>query len=205
MKIKTSILLLITIGVLSGCLNMNSPEDQASYIKCHNSFDSKLVDIIPKKIPNSFVSYGYSSPEYFFYDYAGMHITTKISDEDEYHELRKMYSENAKAIKNSSDKCLIIVTTSDNELKEGVQGNFNCKQPIPIPQYAIFKPVDGKNNSNRIKNLEVIVLDFQFKDILKSADLTERQNLPEELSKGYSKGVTINKNNMTIQKWVVIW
>ncbi|WP_127844413.1 hypothetical protein [Psychroflexus aestuariivivens] len=205
MKIKTYIFLILSLIVLEGCLNMNSPEDQANYIKCYNSFDSKLIDIIPNKIPNSFVSYGYSSPKYFFYDYAGMHITTKISDEDEYNKLREKYSEKAKAIKNSSDKCLIIITTSDNELEEGVQGNFNCEQPIPIPQYAIFKPDGGKNNINRIKNLEIIVLDFQFTDILNSADLTERKNLPEELSKGYSKGVTINKNNMTIQKWVVFW
>ena len=205
MKINIIIFLILTLGLLSGCLNMNDPKEQAHYINCYNSFDSTLVNIMPKKIPNNFVSYGYSSAEYFFYDYAGMHVTTRISDEYEYNELREKYSENAKAIKNSSDECLIIITTSDNELEDGVQGNFNCKQPIPIPQYVIFKPNDEKNNLNRIKNLEIIVLDFQFTDILKSADITERKNLPQELSKGYSKGVTLNKNDMTIQKWVAVW
>lgn len=191
--------------LLTGCLNMNSPEDQANYIKCYNSFDSNLIDIIPKKIPNNFVSYGYSSPEYLIYDYAGMHVTTKISDEEEYNQLRKKYSENAKAIKNSLDNCLVIITTSDKELEEGVQGNFNCEQPVPIPQYAICKPEYGEKKINRIKNSEIIIVDFEFTDILDSADKTERKNLPKELSKGYSKGVTIDKNNMTIQKWVVVW
>ncbi|MFC4636573.1 hypothetical protein ACFO3O_21895 [Dokdonia ponticola] len=197
---------IIAVGLFTSCINMNDPEDQAQYISCYNSFDPVLVNLIPKKIPNNYVSFGYASLDYLdkVDDYAGMYITTKISDLKEYSSLKDNYSKQAKAIKNSLDSCLIIISTY-GELDIGAQGDFNCDNPIPIPQYGICK----ENNSNQLwereGNLEIIILDYQYSDLSKRTDQKKRKDIPSELSTGYSKGITLNKNNMTIQKWIVVW
>jgi hypothetical protein len=195
------------IVVLStGCINMHEPTEQAKYINCYNSFDSFLVDIIPKKIPNDYVRYGYASLKHLSgaNKYAGMHLTTRISDLTEYSNLKNKFLEQAKTITSSLDTCLMVVQTY-GRLEASVQGNFNCDKLVPVPQFGICVVNDSTHMWQRIKNADIIVLDFKFKDILNRPDSELRTDIPKELSTGYSKGVTLNKNDMTIQKWVIVW
>ncbi|THD67407.1 hypothetical protein E7Z59_07025 [Robertkochia marina] len=185
---------------------MNEPKDQAKYISCYNSFDSSLVNLIPKKIPNSYLSLGYASLDYFngIDDYAGMYITTRITNVDELNLIRAKYSKEAKSIKHSLDSSLIVINTY-GKLENSVQGNYNSEAPIPVPQYAICEPNESTHLWERIKDLEIIIVDYRFTDLLKRPDSKKRKDLPEELSTGFSKGITINKTNMTLQKWVIVW
>lgn len=185
---------------------MNEPKEQAQYISCYNSFDSDLVSLIPNKIPNSYVSLGYASLDYLdeIDDYAGMHITTKISGLKEYDKLKNLYSEKAKAEKGSLDSCVIVIGTY-GKFENGVQGNFNCENPIPVPQYGICVANDSTHLWERIKDVEIMIVDFQFTDLLKRSESKKRTDLPIEFSTGFSKGITLNKTDMTIQKWVIVW
>jgi hypothetical protein len=205
MRIKI-LYLIVAVGLFTGCINMNDPSEQAQYVSCYNSFDSDLVNLIPSKIPNNYVSLGYASLDYLNEkdDYAGMHITTKISDLKEYDKLKNQYSKIAKAVKKSSDSCVIVIRTY-GKFENGVQGNFNCDNPIPVPQYGICEANDSTYLWEREKDLEIIIIDYEYSDLLKRSDTKIRKDIPTELSTGYSKGVTFNKNNMTIQKWVVVW
>lgn len=206
MRINKIIYLTFICGILTSCLNMNEPKEQAQYINCYNSFDSSLVNLIPNKIPNSFVSLGYASLDYFneIDDYAGMHITTKIANEDELKVLRNKYSKKAKSINNSVDSCLIVINTY-GKLEKGVQGNYDFINPIPVPQYGICIANDSTHLWERIKDVEIIIVDFQFTDLLKRPESKKRKDLPLGLSTGFSKGITLNKTNMTIQKWLIVW
>ena len=187
---------------------MNDPKQQAEYIKCYNSFDTSLVNLMPKKIPNNFLNMGYASLDYLdndgFSNYAGMHITTKINDLNEYTDLRDRYSNQSKSIKNSTDSCLIVISTY-GRFEDGVQGSFHCDKPIPVPQYGICEANDSTHLWERLKDIELIILDFKYKDLLNRTDSEKRKDIPSKLSAGYSKGITLNKNNMTIQKWVIVW
>lgn len=185
---------------------MNDPKKQAKYVNCYNSFDSSLVNLLPNKIPNNYIRYGYASFEYLneLNNYAGMHMTTKISNLEEYTNLKNEFSKKAKSINNSMDSCLIIIETY-GKLENSAQGNFNCNKPIPVPQYGVYIENDSTHLWERAKDVEIIILDYKFTDLLKRPDSRIRKDLPKEFSTGYSKGVTFNKSNMTIQKWVVVW
>jgi len=203
---KIFLYLILVFGLFTACINMNDPKQQAEYISCYNSFDTSLVDIIPKKIPNNFVNMGFASLDYLNEsdDYAGMHITTKISDLNEYSELKDKFSRQAKSINNSLDSCLIIIWTY-GRFENGVQGNFNCDKPIPVPQYGICDANDSTHIWERIKDNEIIVLDYEYRDLLKRPYTKIRKDIPAGFSTGYSKGITLSKKDMTIQKWLIVW
>ncbi|MBS2100024.1 hypothetical protein [Carboxylicivirga linearis] len=200
--------LILAFGLFTACINMNDPKQQAEYIKCYNSFDTSLVNLMPRKIPNNFLNMGYASLDFLdgrgFNKYAGMHIKTKIKDLNEYTELKNKYSSQAKSINKSTDSCLIIVSTY-GQFEDGVQGSFHCNKPIPVPQYGICDANDSTNLWERLNDIEIIVLDYEFKDLLNRPDSKKRKDMPTELLTGYSKGITLNKNNLTIQKWVIVW
>lgn len=198
--------LILIFGLFTSCINMNDPKQQASYINCYNSFDTSLVNLLPKKIPNNFINMGFASLDYFDEsdDYAGMHLTTKVKDLNEYNELKNKYSRQAKSTNNSTDSCLIVIWTY-GRFENGVQGGFNCDKRIPVPQYGICDANDSTHLWERITDIEIIVLDYEYKDILNRPDRKKRKDLPLELSSGYSKGITLSKNDMTIQKWVIVW
>ncbi len=198
--------MVLVLVLFTSCINMNDPQNQARYISCYNSFDTSLVNHLPKKIPNNFINMGYASLDYLDEsdDYAGMHITTKIKNSEEYTEIKNNYLNQAKSINNSLDTCLIVIWTY-GRFEKGVQGDFNCEKPIPIPQYSICDANDSTHLWERITNNEIIVLDYEYKDLLNRPDSRMRKDMPARLSTGYSKGITLSKNNMTIQKWVIVW
>ena len=198
--------LILIFGLFTSCINMNAPKQQAHYINCYNSFDTSLVNLIPKKIPNNFINMGFASLDFLDEsdDYAGMHITTRIKNLNDYTDLRNKYSRQAKSINNSLDSCLIVIWTY-GRFEEGVQGNFICDQPIPVPQYGICDANDSTHLWGRIKDIEIIVLDYEYTDLLSRPDSKKRKDMPTGLSTGYSKGITLSKKNMTIQKWVIVW
>jgi len=185
---------------------MHDPKHQAEYNSCYNSFDPSFVDIMPKKIPNNLVSYEFASLDNLkdLSTFAGMSITTRIKDLEEYTELKKRFSENAKSINNSLDSCLVIIKTY-GKLKDGGQGNVICDKPIPVPQNSIFVANDSTHLWERKKDVELIVLDFKYKDILNRRESKLRKDMPPGLSAGFSKGITLSKNDMTIQKWLIVW
>jgi len=198
--------LILVSGLFAACINMNDPERQAQYISCYNSFDNSLVNLFPKKIPNNYLNMGFSSLDNFDEsdDYAGMKITTKIKDLNEYADLRNRYASQAKSINKSIDSCLIVVWTY-GRFENGVQGSIHCDNPIPVPQYGICDANDSTHLWERITDIEIIVLDYKYEDILSRTDTEIRKDLPLELSTGYSQGITLSKNNMTIQKWLIVW
>ncbi len=198
--------IVVILGILSSCINMNDPKIQADYIRCYNSFDSTLVEFFPDRLPNSFIGYGFASLEFLDdrNDYAGIHITTKAAKSQNYIQERNKYKTQARAIHDSMDSSLLVINTY-GQLHERTQGNMGCSTHIPVPQYALCEANDSTHLWERVEGLEIMVIDWGFKDILNRSSSKLRKDLPMEFSAGYSKGITFNSNNRTIQRWLIIW
>jgi len=185
---------------------MEDPKQQALYINCRKSFDSSLVRIIPKKIPNNTISMGYASLDYFddIEDYAGIHLTTKISNLEKYFALKQQFLSSAKFVSNSEDSCILVINTY-GRIQEDTLKIRSCKQVLPVPQYAICEANDSTYIWERNLNEEIIIIDFNFCDILKRENSDIRTDLPIEFAKGYSTGITANDKELTIQYWLIVW
>jgi len=205
---KIYLILLLTLGIsmFYSCINMTDPVRQARYINCYNSFDKSLVDFIPKKIPNNYLNMGYSSLEFIDKkdDYAGIHITLKVSDKTEYLDLKEQYSKKAVTIKNSQDSCLFVVWTYGEFTEDFLKGD-NCENPYPVPQYGICVANDSTHLWNREPNKEVIILDYGYNDILDRESSPSRKNTHNKFSKGYSKGLTLDDKSQLINYWLIVW
>lgn len=194
------------ILTFSSCINMTDPKRQAEYIEYRNSFDTSLVGHIPTKIPNNMINMGYASLEYLQEpeDYAGMHITIKIGDNESYKKQKEEYQKKALYIKSSLDSNLLVINTY-GELESGISRIRETELMLPVPQYAIYSADDSTQIWKRNTNEEIIILDYSFKDLLKRDDSNRRTDLPLKYSRGYSTGITFNNKELTIKYWMIVW
>jgi len=206
MEIKTLIYIVLTLILLSSCLNMNDPKDQAQYIQTRKSFDSTLVRFLPRKLPNNQIGYSWSSPEYFSEnnEYAGMNVSTRFSSREEYLKVKLQYIRKAMYVKNSSDSCLLVIKTF-GLLKKDYYNADKCGKLLPVSQDAVcaYNEIDSK--WTRLKKTDIIILDYKLGDFRHRKDKSENVNLPKGYTEGYSTGISANDKDLTIQYWLIIW
>jgi hypothetical protein len=192
---------LLYIGLLGqflvSCINMNDPEDQATYIEERNNFDKSLVKLFPDRLPNNMLGFGFSAP----YDNvpSGLHLTTKYFSEKDYLETKTKYQEQSKYHTSSTDKCLFLVDDYEGMKQE------KCENFYPIPTEAIFDTDHYGKTKTRITDSEVFFIDTKPGDFIKDGKNHSRVDLLENWTHGYSTGITTNDNNRTIQFWLVAW
>lgn len=190
---------LLYIGLLGlvSCINMNNPEDQATYIEQRAKFDKSLVKIFPDRLPNNMFGFGSSSP----YDNVpgGLYLTTKYFLEKEYFETKTKFLEQSIYHTSSTDKCLFLVDDYEGMKQE------KCKNFYPIPTEAIFDTDHYSQTKTRVTDSEVFFLDIEPGNFIKDKKNHSRVDLPENWTHGYSTGITTNDNSRTIQFWLVVW
>lgn len=203
---KRILFIIIFFLIISSCINMNEPKQQAEYINCLNSFDTSLVRFMPKKIPNNMISMGYASLDFLGdpNDYAGIYLTTKIHSIESYIEMRDKFINQALFVKNSLDSCLIIIPTY-GELQESYIDTQNCTSVLPVPQYGICMANDSTHIWERKTQEKIIILDYGFKDVLNRKNTNRGKDLPIDYAKGYSTGISVNDTDLTIQYWLIVW
>jgi hypothetical protein len=186
---------------------MNRPEDQARYINCYKSFDKELVKHLPEKLPNNVLSHGLSLPDYLdesYHNYAGIHLLEKIYKKSEYQEIKREYIKVASFIGTTSDTCyLIIKTFYESKIKD--RNHSDCDEVIPIPQYVLFESENHLEIIGKKQDRDILVLDFSPKDCLNRANPQPKERMPEKWENGYSKGLTFNDKEQTIEYWLIIW
>lgn len=196
---------------MSSCINMNDPQKQSEYVEVYNLFDKSLVDHIPNKLPNNNISTTWSRPDYYLElgkysdipNQSHISVLTKISDNEKYTELKRKYSENAKFINSTNDKCLGIIRTYETDIDNSI--DTTCERIIPVPEFAIFEY--GKNNEDwiKIENGDVIILDYKSGNYTGAKNIKPNMEMPKKIQNGYSKGLTFNNQKQTVEYWLIIW
>lgn len=192
------------ISLLSSCINMNEPGSQAEYINCRNSYDSILVNHLPKKLPNNSNGFSFSSIDNIIEDgYAGIDIKVQINNKKKYQKIKEQLLKHAKYIKKSQDSNLVIIPSIDEFAKKNIDST-KLKSFLHIPKNAIYEIDLTTYKYHLIKNLDIIILDYGLNDVLNHKKM-ERKDLPKGCLNGFSKGVTTNDSMLTIQYWLLIW
>ncbi|MBK7851303.1 MAG: hypothetical protein IPJ66_09295 [Bacteroidetes bacterium] len=186
---------------------MNDPDSQARYSDSYNSFDKKLVDHIPKKLPNNQIGFGFYSPVNT--SFGQLYLLTKVSSKSEFLKLKSEFSNQAIYSGYASDKCFAIVDGFKCNLSD-TSGLNNCKTIFPIPQEAISYTEDLPSNLNSIsknyENAEIIIKECKLGNFLKIIDTKSNENDSIKKSKsGFSKGYTFVEKDMIIIYWTMNW
>lgn len=196
---KNKLCILLIILTLQSCLNLTDPEHQAQYIESYRSFEKELVSHFPKKIPNNWIQLSQGSPKYIneYSSTTELSLKIQVISKEKFERLKKQLVKDAKVIKNSTDSCLLIVDSKEN------QNLTNCNIYFPIPQETLYD-FEG-NKYLRQENCEVVLLDYKSGIFIKNEYLTEKEYLPENWRNGYSKGYAFDNSKQTIMYWLIIW
>jgi len=178
---------------------MTEPEHQAQYIESYKSFDKDMVGHFPKKLPNNCVATTYGSPEYIseYSNSTELIMKIQITSKQEYEKKKNQLEKEAKLIKNSTDRCLLIVDSKENRPLN------TCNTYYPVPQETVCDFNNGK--WIRIENCEIALIDYKPGIFVKNENLTPKETLPENWKNGFSKGYSFNNNKQTIMYWLIIW
>ncbi len=198
---KNKLYVLFLIVTLQSCLNLTDPEHQAEYIKSYKSFDKELVDHFPLKTPNNWIHVSYGTPRFIneWSSTTGLGLKIRITSKDKFEKLKKQLTEKAMILKNSSDSCLLIVDSKEN------QSLINCDIYYPIPQETIYEYNDQNEEWLKVENCEIVILDCKSGKFVESEYLTAKEHLPADWENGYSKGYAFNNSEQTIMYWLIIW
>jgi hypothetical protein len=190
-------ILLLCLG-LQSCLNITDPKQQAKYIESYKSFDIKLVDHFPKKVPNNWTRVTYGSPDYIKWSSTtGLSLEIQITSKEKFDSLKKQLEKDSKVIKSSVDSCLLIVDSKKN------QTLINCNKYYPIPQETAY----DLNNETwiRVEDCEIALIDYKQGVFIKNTSLKPKVNLPDKWKNGFSKGYAFNIKEQKIMYWLIIW
>lgn len=198
---KNKLYILFLIITLQSCLTLIDPEHQAMYIESYRSFDKKLVDHFPLKVPNNWTYVSYGAPHYIneWNGTTGLELKTRITSKNKFEKLKNQLTENVKILKNSTDSCLLIV---DSEINSR---SIKCERLYPIPQDAIYEYNDLNEEWIKVENCEIAILDYKPGRFIESEYLKAKENLPAKWENGYSKGYAFNNSEQTIMYWLIIW
>lgn len=186
-------LALILIGI--SCINMNDPENQASYIQARKSYPDSMVNHIPKKLPNNHIGY---SCTWFDNKYSNSGIDLKIQykTKKEFYEFRSKYA-NSNILK--SDNPCILRILSPHRVDKTPTFNNSCDRHYPVPEY-IYDFRDFEN-----KYFETIILNFEPGIFKSEENLSEKYEYPLYWLHGYSQGITFYEEQLIISYWLIIW
>ena len=201
---KQLIFLLVFVFLVSSCLNMIDPENQARYIESYNSFDKSLVDHMPKKLPNNLTNHSWAPLKHIteYGQYAEISVTL-LYPKRKLQEIKESFIKNAKYVGASNDSCFVIVETI-GRIANSQHDSIYCNELIPVSQNALYN-YESEEVSERKSNIELVVLDFESGIFVDSDKLKPRESMPAGLKNGYSKGLAIDNNKQTIKYWLIIW
>lgn len=197
---------LIVTLILSSCINMNDPKDQARYISNLKLFNQNLINHFPKKLPNGYFERSMSSPNLIgeYEHCAGTHIKVKYISKSEFTGLKLKYSRQAKYRCKSSDSCLVVIK-SHGDLLDSKYDLKLCDELVPIAQYAIDNVDSFDDQWKRQEDQDILILDWSLEDILDRDNRISKDEVPLGWEHGFSKGITLNEKNQTINYWLIIW
>lgn len=178
---------------------MTEPERQAQYIESYKSFDKEMVSHFPNKLPNNWIHVSQGSPKYIneYRSNTELSLEIRIVSKEKFEELKKELIANVKIVKNSSDSCLLVVDSKEN------QNLSNSDSYYPIPQKTIYDFEFEKWIKQ--ENCEVALINYKSGKFVESDYLTAKEYLPENWRNGYSKGYSFDNNKQTIMYWLIIW
>lgn len=214
MKMIKIISILLAIVLIVKCENSSSviyKNLNRDYIDLKSDFDSLFVDHFPDRIEsiNSKIVYK-NYPEanrigFLLYNYE--------VDENKIDSIKLKIEKDAMAIYTSKDSCLLIIDQleSDDELYKTVevQSIFmqNCSDNvIPIPNFFEYEQ-NGVYDIywKLINDFTIYVLEADNKATFLKEELKPLKQMPPYWMNGYSKGVTLSKQNRSVIYWSIMW
>ena len=194
------IIFLLTLFCYS-CLNMNDPDSQARYSESYNSFDKKMVNHIPKKLPNNQIGFGFTSPEYS--KIGKIYLLTKISSKTEFIKIKETIFKQAIYVGFANDKRFAIVEDLESNLADtGYANNSNEIFPIPIESIT-SNELDSINK--KYENAEVVIKECKLGDFINLIKIKSNQNIPIKNKSGFSKGFTFVEKDLIVIYWTMNW
>jgi hypothetical protein len=190
---------------------MNDPERQAEYNNIYNQFDKSLVEHIPNIIPTTGTNYTMSSPGYYsrvneFHDipnHSKIFVTEIIPRLKKYNRIKDHYSRLAKYVINTSNECAAIIRTYENS--KIINNCDSCSIIYPIPEFAIYEYSSDNEEMKNLDDCEIVVLDCKEGNFTNEEAIEPNEEMPLGWKNGYSRGLTFNSRNQTIQYWLIIW
>lgn len=173
-------------------------------------FDIKYVKHFPKTIDNTYIQHlNALSPDV---GEISLFLEKKI-DKNEYNEIVKYYSSISKKILSTTDSLLVVNRFSSMERYYKVKLTTEEKRIInesssysyPVPTFWTSNFTSKNTTCKLSRNFTIYIIEAEKGRFLEDKYLTNGEYMPDEWSNGFSRGIAISENDMTIIYWVVIW
>jgi hypothetical protein len=186
-------IILITLFILVCC---SSPRkaDIYKYAEARSSFSHEFSDHFPSNLANlEITGLYYITPENSDITNNPHLFLTCITDSIHIIELKQRIINSNLAKYSPDDTTLLIIGDTNNYQ--------NIQSGVPVP---CFKEI-GFDNCRLTNDYLLYIYDSQPGKYLRSEQLTNNPNLPQEWRNGYTKGLAINSDKSEVIFWMSIW